>query len=244
MYLTEVNHWDNVKKQIRFKLSVFSGLFTTLVFIQLFAMFISFQGTGSSGTTRGVFNLNISMITGDIIFFFTVAWMIAVTVGIIRTSTIDMDHTFVSSRTTSHLANGGFLVIVSFIATITTVMAEFTLKASYYLIFGSESVAIIEAYTFFETIISVLVIFMYLLFAGAFTYFIWHLASIHILLKVIIPVVLFGLFMISFATPISKVASFYFLENNLLLFIIKITLTSAFLFGATIFYTASREVKK
>ena len=75
MYLAEVNTWDVVRKQYRYKLKSYMGVFTSLIVIQILAILFSFNGTGmSSGGGLQSFTYSVNYYSGSMIPIFTMIW--------------------------------------------------------------------------------------------------------------------------------------------------------------------------
>ena len=81
MYLTEPRLIDVVKKQFRFKLNAYTGVFISLIVMQLIGIFLSFESSsgGMSGSEPLMITWSTSMNETPIVF----TWVWAFSMGIL-----------------------------------------------------------------------------------------------------------------------------------------------------------------
>lgn len=250
MYLTEPSLNDIVKKQFLHKLNAYTGVFSSLLVMQLIGLFLGF-GTGGGGGSGSGGNVSIdyTFTTGDVPIIFTLLW--AFSMGILVTTLAYRNDafSFVSNRISHHISGFLFLMFASAIAGITAVLAGSIIK----LIFLFQSNLLIdEASGLFSSPVDLLIriatsILYTLLFAGLG----YVLGSFIQRSKLVIPILIAVFFIgpmirlnLGGIDLIEKVVSFYGTETSLLVFLIKIVATVCILFAISITVTNKTEVRK
>ncbi|KZE64815.1 hypothetical protein AWM68_09150 [Fictibacillus phosphorivorans] len=247
MYLTEVKSWDIVKKQYRYKLKSYFGVFTSLVFIQLLAIFFSFNGTGMSGGASNSISYEVNYYSGDIILVFMMIWAFITAIIITTKAYRYDDFSFITNRSISHFSNILFLLSVSIFAGISVYLSThlfqvlvFYLKDNFSIIKDTLSV------TTWLTGISASTLYIFL-FASA-GYFIGVLIQLHRGFAFIIPTFLFGgLIMDGLGgnpTLFMNVSKFFGAETSFFLFAVKVLVVSIVLLLSSIGISNRMEVRK
>ncbi|GAA0451056.1 hypothetical protein [Alkalibacillus silvisoli] len=244
MSLTEVKPYDVVKKQSRLKINGFVRVFTSLVIAHLVAMVLSYNGTGSMGGSAngGMFNYRFNLISGDMIFIFTLIWAAVIPYGLVKDEQRDIDFTFVSNRLTNHLSNFVFLALMSLFGAIMTLGTSLLFKTLVYLL--NSNVSVHTSYAFFDIFIAIAVMFMYILLLASLGYAVSLMMNTHVIMKVVVPVTIFGL---AFLDPVhgtfSSMFQFYVFESSLILLSIKVIFTVIALFGVILLVSNRWEVR-
>ena len=127
MYLTEPRLIDIVKKQFRYKLNAYTGVFTSLIIMQLIGIFISFENS-SSIMGSGSLTVIQRFSSNDVTVGFTLIW--ALSMGILLTTIAYRNDafTFVSNRLSHHLASISFLLSIASIGGITASLSGSLIK--------------------------------------------------------------------------------------------------------------------
>jgi hypothetical protein len=194
MSLTEVSFAEIVKKQFRYKVKAYLGVFSSLIILQLVAIAFSFNGVSSSGSGSDSFSISISTYSANMVIAFTILWVFIISIMLTTKSYRNDDFSFVSNRLTSSLSTIVFLLAASIAAGVTAMLSSFLLKSivyyflSYEIIAGSTSSA--SAGEFFMGLIATI---FYLVLFSSFGYFIGMLVQLHRAFAISIPAVIFGL---------------------------------------------------
>ncbi|WP_226038046.1 hypothetical protein [Aquibacillus saliphilus] len=252
MSLTEVNHWGIVKKQYKFKLKAYAGVFTSMMVVQVIALLLSLGGTGgSSGSSSSGFSLTTNSYSGSMVIAFTMVWAFITAILITTKAYRDDDFTFVTNRLTSNLSNMLFLTIASIIAGTTSLLTGYLLKVIVYLFFDVD-LLISSSQTFSTLLIGLVATIMYILLFAALGYLVGVLAQLSKMLIIILVALFIGYpIYASTGTGIRDeptlfitIGQFYQGESTLLLLVIKIILTVIVLFFTSLIITNRLEVKQ
>lgn len=120
-----------VKNQFLYKWNSFSGLFISLIMVQLLGGLLSFNPMGSSGFGIDVIHTNLSLYSAGFLLVLTYVWAAFSGFLITNRSWQNDDYLFVASRTSSTLANMLILGLASFAGGTTAMMWTFVLKIVY-----------------------------------------------------------------------------------------------------------------
>lgn len=248
MSLTKVSLGSVVKKQYLFKLKAYSGVFTTLVVLQLIGIFFSsLGGSGSSSTSNDRMSISFEFYSADIMVAFTILWGFIIAIRLTTKVFKDDDFTFVTNRVTHNISNALFLLTASIVAGITAILSGYLVKLiAVYIIKIDKVMDITSAVPFKEVLIGILATALYVLLFSALGYLIGEIIQLHRYLVVIVPVCIIGSFFIGFEDSrwITPLSGYFFLETSILLFLLKVIITSALLFCAAAFVSNRVEVKQ
>lgn len=248
MYLSEPKLIDTVMRQYRFKLNANAASFTTLVFLQIGALFLAFtslQYTVSYDSGSSVTVINLS---NNINVVLAMAW--AFILGIIVTTAVRRNESFsfVTTRLSNQLANFLFMLTASFFAGIIAALTGPALKLIGFLRYGEMvdyTTGIITAPSDFFLRIITAISYVLLLFLIGYT-----ISSLIQLNKLFIGV--FIVLWIALSTVseswdgtqyLSNVFNFFSEEQSLLFFLLKISGTVLGLFAVSAFITNRLEVR-
>ncbi|QFT88998.1 hypothetical protein FIU87_10105 [Bacillus sp. THAF10] len=248
MSLSNVTVQNVVKEQVRYKLSAYSGVYLSLVVLQLLGLLFSFNGSGMSGGGRGEsFRYSIYHYTGDGVITFTLLWAFIVSIIITTRAYRNDDFTFVSNRLTSNLSNFLFLVLAAIIGAITAELSTYVLKVIMYFLpnFGPFYYTG-NPYSLLVLLQGSMVTFLYIMLFAGLGYFVGTIIRLHPLLKVVVPVVLLGVLFFGGATGtgVPDIIKFFVEERSLTIFIAKSIATSFILFGASSWIFNRVEVRQ
>jgi hypothetical protein len=156
------------------------------------------------------------------------------------------DFTFVTNRLSSSIANILFLLTASMIGAITALLSRSLLKmAAYFLV--NEQIYSVDI-GFAELMMGVCATVLYLFCIGSIGYFIGALVQVSKFFIVLIPTILIGsLFLdgLLLKDPtITNIIKFYLYESSILLFMVKILLTTFAFFIASIGIFNRLEVRR
>lgn len=247
MSLTIANLTDIVKKQYVFKLKANIDAFSSLVGIQLLAMLFSMGGAGSFHSSSDTkLEISVSYFSADVIIGFSMIWAFATAITITTKPYRNHDFTFVTNRLSSSLSNIIFLFTASIIGGTTAMLARNLPLALRYLFFEQQTYSFpIIAQDF---LLGIAMAILYLFGVSAIGYFVGTLVQISKLFVVFIPALIIGLLFFDGAMSrepfIANIFQFYFLESSIGLFILKIAITTALFFIASIRILNRMEVRR
>ena len=129
MYLTEPQLFDNVKKQLQYKFNGYTGVFTSLLIVQVIGILL---GIGTSGGSHTSYSETLTVIrntsSNDIVVMFTLFWAFITGILITTTAYRNDAFTFVSNRLSHHLSSILFLLASSVFAGITAILTGSLIK--------------------------------------------------------------------------------------------------------------------
>ncbi|CAG9621871.1 hypothetical protein [Sutcliffiella rhizosphaerae] len=247
MSLNDVSMKHVVIEQLRFKLSAYSGVFLSLVVVQIIAILFSFNGIGMSVGGVNSLNYQVNQFSNDLVFTFTLLWAFISAIILTARSLRNDDFTFVSSRLTSNLSNILFLVIAAVIATVTTELSSFLLRVIIYFLPNTGTIFITPNSFSLEILASGLfATFLYLLLLAGIGYFVGTITRLHPLMNIIVPLIIFGYFILGGKTNegMPFIMSFFLNESFLFMFFIKCIMTLVILLAVSSWIFNRGEVRQ
>lgn len=246
MSLSEINYGGLVKKQFLYKLRAYTGVFSSMLLLQVIAIFFSFSTYARSLGRFGV-DVNIDYHSADIIIVFTMLWAFINTINIITKKYREDDFAFVTNRMSNNLSNILFLFFASIIGGITAILSVFLLRVISYFLMGNQSIlgydVLYSAQVFSGTLVTILYLFLFC----SLGYIAGMLIQLHRTLVVVVPVLIVGLLItigLSGSNVILHMIEFYAMETNALLFVCKTVITSILLFIGAIIISNRLEVRQ
>jgi hypothetical protein len=247
MYLTEVSMWDIVKKQFRFKLKSFRGMFTSLIVLQIIGILLSLNGDGMSGGGSNYFDHSLNYYSGNVIFGFVMIWAFISAILMTTRGYRYDDYSFVTDKLTSHFSNILFLLAASFISGITVLLANRVVILIIY--FFRDNVSMTgQPLTFQGALFGMVGITFYIFMMGSLGYLAGSLVQVSKIFIVVLPAVIIG--GIVFESSLTRspslvpdVFSFFGLEESLVVFMLKVLLVSMLSWLAAILSSMKLEVK-
>lgn len=239
MSLSEISLGNLVKRQFLYKLNAYTGIFSSMIFIQAIAFFFSFGTTASTGSGSVGYDIDIDYHSTDTVIVFTMLWAFINAMMIITKKYREDDFAFVTNRLSNNLANILFLVVASVVGGVTAILSTFLLRVISYFILQTQSIIGYDlTYSVLEVLSGIMVTILYLLVFCSLGYIVGSIIQLHKSLAVIMPVVAVGLLIaigVLGSEALLHVIEFYAKETNTLLFLCKTVITSILLFtGATI----------
>jgi hypothetical protein len=248
MYLTKVSLWDVVKKQFRFKLKSFRGMFTSLMILQVMAILFSLGGEGGGGGGSDTFSYDMKFYSGNIIIAFMMIWAFISAIVVTTQAYRYDDYTFVANRLSSHLANILFLGLASVIGGVTFVLASQSLKLSVFFLKDREFIES-QPMTVLQMAEGLAATILYLFLFTAIGYLVGMLVQKNRVFIIILPGLLFGslflnVLLASESTLVIDIGQFFVRETSFLLFTLKVLLASALAYAISAWISNSLEVRK
>lgn len=249
MYLTEPRLTDIVKKQFLHKLNAYTGVFSSLLVMQLIGIFLGFGTGGGGSSSGGTVTVDYSFSTGDTPVFFTLLW--AFSMGILVTTLAYRNDafSFISNRLSHNISSLLFLLFASVIAGTLATLAGSIIKFSSLLqsnlIFTETSTLFSSPTDFF---IRVLTSILYTVLFASLGYVVGSFIqrSKFVLPLLIVVIIVIPLLQLNMGglDLIAKIVAFFGTETSLLLFLMKIIVTVSILFAISIGVTTKTEVRK
>ncbi|WP_154651054.1 hypothetical protein [Robertmurraya massiliosenegalensis] len=247
MSLANVSLMETVKKQFQFKMKAYIDAFSSLVGIQFIAILFSLAGNGgSSGGSSSGFIFHIKNYSADLVIVFTFIWILVTSITITTKPYRNQEFTFVTNRLSSSLSNIFFLLAASILGAITAVMSRFLIQCIAYFLFKEQLYA--TPLVTSEIMIGIVASLLYIFWISSIGYFIGALVQVHKMFAVLVPVIVVGSlfydgFMQRDATLIG-LFQFYFFESSLALFAIKVLVTTALFYLASMSILNRMEVRR
>jgi hypothetical protein len=248
MYLTKVSLWDVVKKQFRFKMKSYRGMFTSLMMLQIIGILFSLGGEGGGGGGSETFSYDMNYFSGNIILAFMMIWAFISAIVVTTQAYRFDDYSFVANRLSSHLSNILFLGWASVIGGVTFVLASQSLKLA--ILFQKDREFIeSQPITMQQMAEGLAATILYLFLFTALGYLVGMLVQRNKAFIIILPALLFGslflnVFLASESTLVIDIGQIFVLETSFLLFMLKVLLTSALAYATSVWISNSLEVRK
>ncbi|WP_404450184.1 hypothetical protein LG307_10320 [Sutcliffiella horikoshii] len=248
--LSKVTLDQVVKNQFLYKLSAFSGVYISLIILQVIAVLFSLNGVGNSTGGSELISLNIHYYSANLIFVFTMLWVFIVSIIITSKGYRDEDFSFVTNRISSDLSNVLFVVLVTIIGTITALLSKYVLQVIVLFLPKFDSIyhspVSMKIGSFF--VMGTLTAFLYIFLCGAAGYFVGTLVRVSNLFKILVPVIFVGyLFFggtISEVSGLVTIVEFFYLETSFIAFILKVFITVLVLFAGSAAIFNRMEVRQ
>ncbi|WP_404407445.1 hypothetical protein [Jeotgalibacillus malaysiensis] len=192
-----------------------------------------------------MFSLEVTTYSTNVVFVFTVFWLLVTPAMITSKNYLYEDFSFVTTRLITQISNAIFFTAVTLIATIFTVMSGYLI----YMI-----MSLVRPAQYFpglstigspgELFITGAGMFGYYLMAVAIGSLFGTLLKISKLFFVLIPAVLFFPVFLQTYVLNEWLFSFYVQESSLLIFLVKAIATALILYSLAIFLINKREVRE
>ncbi|MBU5467180.1 hypothetical protein KQI49_10145 [Virgibacillus sp. MSJ-26] len=246
MSLNKVNYMSLVKKQYQFKLKAYLNVFNSLIILQLFSILIAFNPTISHGMSGYSYHGSLDSYTADFSVVFTLLWGFITAFLITTRAYREDDYTFVTNNQTQVWSNSLFLLTISFLSGLTAMLSGSLYRVIFY--FAKDTNEIIWHHvTLTDFFIGFMATSMYILLFCSLGYLAGTLVQLHKVFVFILPVLFIGLLIISGNAGKNNFLVnsflFYFQEGNLILFTLKILVTSGLLFSLSMLLIRNKEVR-
>ncbi|MGD6871464.1 hypothetical protein ACQCU1_04605 [Sutcliffiella horikoshii] len=250
MSLNKVTLEQVVKNQFIYKIGAYSGVFISLIILQLIAVLFSLNGVGMSGGGSNQISYSLHYYSGNLVFVFTMLWVFIVSIIITSKAYRNEDFSFVNNRLSSDLSNILFVILVSVIGTVTSLLSPFLIKVILFFLPKFDliyySPVSINMFSFF--FYGIVTAFCYIFLCGAAGYFVGTVVRLSSLFKILLPVVFVGyLFlgeMISEVSSLPTIVEFFYFESSLVTFVLKTILTVVLLFVSSVAIFNRVEVRQ
>jgi hypothetical protein len=246
MSLSKTSLLDIVKKQYTYKFKAYKQVFTSLIFIQLLAVFFSFNGVGMMGSSSESIEIDIQFYSADMVIIFTIIWALITAILITTTPYKNDDFTFVTNRLSSNLSNMLFLLTGSIVGGITAMLSTSLMKIIMYLFGGQGYISVNPSLS--EIVIGYSSTILYILLFSGIGYLFGILVQISKIFAVLIPGVFIGAGILGAGSLgfewVKSIYQFIFTEPSILLFVLKVLIVVALLFSSSIALSNRMEVRE
>lgn len=250
MFSAETNIFRIAQKQFHFKLKGNLGLFSSMIALQGVALLLSLRGTGQMGMSSNEIKLSVHYLSNDLLVIFTTGWAFYAAIMLTTRTYRDIDFSLVSNRITSSLANIAFLLGVSIIGGLTSMLTGILLRVINYFTVGSSSIL---SHEFFigplEMLVGITAAALYVLLVSSIGYLVGMLVQVSPLFGPLFIALWLG---IGFIGPrsgggtsiIQTVTGFFINEGSLMLFASKVITAALLFFTLATLFSNRLEVRK
>lgn len=245
MSLSTVKMSEIVKQQFFYKLKAYIDSLSSLIVIQIVAILFSLGGSNSYSSFSGIVHTEVKSYSADLVIIFTMIWAFTTAITVTTKAYRYQDFTFVTNRLTSSLSNILYLIAASLVGAITAMLSKYLLIIAGYFVTDGELYML--SHNIGDFFIGLIVSFLYILLIAAIGYLIGAFVQTNKLFTVIIPLLFIGFLYLDFSAQrkpiIEKIFQFY-VEPSLMIFTLKVTVTAAIVFAASIPIFNRMEVRK
>lgn len=248
MSLNKMDHSTVVGKQLKYKLKVNVGMVSSLVIVQVIALFLSIIGPMQGFSGMNEVEVESKSYSAYNVILFTSIW--ALIHAIIMTTKKDWEKSFpfVGNGRTNDLSNFLFLIGISIVAGILTILSTIMLRVYFYY-FSGEYLFMTPGFVLSgqEVWTGIFIMIMHLIFMCAVGYFLGTLTRFHRLLPTLLPIILLGLLLVFSQTNSDftmNIFQFYYQEMSATIFVLKTILSTLILFAISLFISSRTEVRR
>lgn len=245
MSLNEITLSNVIKKQVKFKVKSYTGIFQSLVVLQLLGILFSTIGTASMSESDSFFSMTVDFYATGPILGMTAFWLFINTLLLTTTAYREDDFTFVTSRLSRLWANIIFLILLSVVGAVSAYLATNVLKL--YLFIQNNELVMEDLLSITSLITGLLGLIGYLVLVSAIAYAIGSIVQRNKVIAILISIgfIMLGTLMLQFQLEeiITQVQRFFTHETNIALFWLKIIITSSALFLLSWSLSRNSEVR-
>ncbi|KHF38898.1 hypothetical protein [Halalkalibacter okhensis] len=249
MYLTELSLFEVIKRQFRYKIKAYLGIFVSLMILQIIAIVFSLNGASSVGSGSDSFSITVSNYSADLVIVFTFLWSFISAILLTTRAYRFDDFSFVTNRLSSSVSTILFLIFACTFAGICAMLSSFLLKTIIYFFFTDLTIAggILQTIPD-KLMIGTIATILYVTLFGAVGYLIGALTQLHKIFVISIPAVVFGFLFIGAPLGVGNVFlwinEFLFQETSFIIFTAKVIGLSGLCFGSSILMLNRLEVRQ
>jgi hypothetical protein len=245
MSLSKTSLLDIIKKQYRYKLKAYKQVFMSLIFIQLLAVFFSFNGVGMMGSSSESIEIDIQFYSADMVIIFTILWAFITAILITTSAYKNDDFAFVTDRLSSNLSNMLFLLTASIVGGMTAMLSTSLMKIIMYFFGGHGYIS--ANHSLSEIVMGYSSTILYILLFSSFGYFFGTLVQISKVFVVLIPGIFIGAGILGAGSLgfewVKSVYQFIVTEPSIFVFVLKALVVVALLFSSSIALSNRMEVR-
>ncbi|WP_188455932.1 hypothetical protein [Virgibacillus oceani] len=248
MSLTTPSMASVIRKQYKYKLRSYIGMFNSLMMLQVLAILISLGATGGRGSSNSWISINVDYYSGDTVIGFTIIWGFISAIIITTKAYREDDFVLITNRLSSNVSNMLFLVSGSVIGGITAILAGCFIRVIRYFVFDSTVIYYGNVSNVQEMFMGLGATIMFILLLSSLGYFIGTVVQLHKSLVVLVPVIIIGFLIaqgsLSNDYLLLDLTAIYFQETSFLLLLCKVIVSAGLLFSGSIIISNRMEVKR
>jgi len=231
-------------KQYSYKLRAHTGLLNRLLLTQILALLLSLLGTSSMGAGSGQLSVTVRSYSANMVIVFSILWVMIVAVLLTTKPYKQIEMPLVGNRLTGNLSDVGLLMTASVFAGITSTLGGVLLRDIMYFISDRSTMAVDGFFlTLTDLMFGMVVAILCLGLVSAMGYFIGVLVQANKAFAILIPVATIGALRV-YTHLGQSVVEFYIGNVSLLLFALKVMITSIILFGVSIMVSYRMEANQ
>lgn len=221
-----------VKIQFQYKMRAHMSMLSTLMLYQIIFIALGILLSSTSfGSGNETVSFTINEYSANNVIGVTMIWSFIAGVILTKKSSKEIMNTLVVSKQSNHLANGLFILLISVFAGITAFLSHFIIASGVSLIRGVEFLTSQGGLLFNEVFSGMIITLLYILLISVIGYMLGAFAQVNKGITIVVIVLcLFGGSISKVMHVYSKIGSFYYLETNIILFTVKILITTVVLF--------------
>lgn len=248
MSLSNVSLTTAIKNQFHYKLKAYIGVFSSFVILQVFALLITMSSSGGGYFSGDGIEISYSAYSSINIFMLTIIWAFIQSIIMSSKTSWEKNFPFVGNHISHDVSNFIFLLFMSMIAGILTVLSDFLLRVIIYYFFINENIYFYHsALTGQELLSGLTTISLYLILFCAIGYLLGTITRLHRMMPVLLPAIIVGVFISTAQTQSNlfmQILEFYYREGNTAVFIFKIIVPVLLLFFTSVLISSRVEVRK
>lgn len=248
MSLNKVSITNVIKNQVHYKLKAYIGVFTSFVILQLFALLLTMGSTGGGFYSWDGIEFSYSIYSFVTIFTLTIIWAFVHAIIISSKTSWEKNFPFVGNRLSHDISNFIFLLFMSIVAGILTVLTDFLLRVIIYYFFTNENIYFYHsAITGQELLSALTTVSLYLILFCAIGYLLGTITRLHRMMPVLLPAIIVGIFIGMARTQSNlfiQVLEFFYQEEHAAVFVLKIIVPVLILFLISVLISSRVEVRK
>lgn len=244
MSLKEASLRSITLRQYVYKLKGYSGFVYALIIAQVLGLLFSMNPMGSSSSGNNEFMVSVQTHSSDIVRFFSIAWIFAIAILLTTKQYKNIEFSLVSNRISSNLSNLLLLLSYAIFGGFTSTLISVVQRIIFYFTFDPSRIVLDGFFlSTHDLMLEFWVTSLYMILISSIGYLLRTTMEVHKIFTVIAPLGLVGLIRV-YPEPFVATFKFYSSESSLSLFIMKVILGSALLFGISVLLSNRMEVRK
>lgn len=245
MSLIETNLFEASKRQYFFKLKAYFELMFSLVIFQIIGILFGLGGTSSEATNY----VTITKYSSTVVMILTVFILFGIGIVIQTEKYSKINETTVGNKWSSGFTDIAFIITLCVFGGITSALSGYIFRVVFYFTNSGGDIVSEGFYIPLQILfVSIISTILYAVLISSLGYLAGALIRLHKAFIIILPAVFIGVIFLRRANEILFEASlgiynFYCAETFLLIFALKVIITSAIFFTAAVAITSNMETK-
>lgn len=245
MSLIETNLFEVAKRQYFFKLKAYFEFIFSLIIFQIIGILFGLGGISSEGVNY----VTITKYSSTVVMLLTVFILCGIGIVIQTEKYRKINETIVGDKWSNGLSDMTFIITLCIFGGITSALSGYIFRAIFFFTDSGKNIVSEGFYIPIEILlVSIISTILYAVLISSLGYLAGALISFHKVFIIILPAVFIGVIFLRRANEIlfeasSGVYDFYCAETSLLIFAVKVIITSAIFFAAAVAVTSKLEAK-